>query len=469
MRSQSNAVGSAGVGTGGGAPQDATRPSIAITRRGRLTRGILLLLGVLTGAAQPAPGWVWSDRRVELTNSRTVPAVAATLAVAVAVVIRLELYDFQSSDYRAFVAQWYDFIKANGGFAAMRYQFADYNVPYLYLIALLTYLPVPVLAGVKTISVLGDLLLAFFVYRLVALRYPRGWTAFAAAGAVALLPTVVMNGAMWGQCDSIYAAFGLGGLYFAARSRPWWACVFFGLALAFKLQIIFLLPVLAVLVLRRRVPWRALLAVPAVVAALDIPALVAGASPAQLLSVYVDQMGEYQQLTLNAANIYQLVDFGDHATAVRNIALLVTAELVGGLILYAVVGRAPLTTGRIVLLGTVFAVGLPFFLPSMHERYFYLADVLSVVVAWHLPRRLWPVPVLVQFASAFSYVPFLSQRGPGVETTAVPFWLLALAMLAALVLLVWELVDRTRWGETEKVVVLPATTGHDTAMPVTRR
>jgi Gpi18-like mannosyltransferase len=378
---------------------------------------------------------------VELTKSRTIPAVvAAALAVVLAVVIRVELYDFQSSDYRAFVAQWYDFIKANGGFAAMRYQFADYNMPYLYLIAVLTYLPVPVLAGVKTISVLGDLLLAFFVYRLVALTYPRGWTAFAAAVAVALLPTVVMNGAMWGQCDSIYAAFGVGGLYFAVRSRPWLACVFFGVALAFKLQVIFLLPVLAVLVLRRKIPWLALLAIPATVVALDVPALLAGASPAGLLNVYLNQMGEYSQLTLNAANIYQLIDFGTNTGVVRNIAILVTGEAVVGLVLYAMVNRTLLNAARIVLLGAVFVVLVPFLLPAMHERYFYLADVLSVVAAFYLPQRLWPVPVLVQFASAFSYVPFLSQGGGRDGTATVPFWILALAMLAALALLLWELI-----------------------------
>jgi hypothetical protein len=53
------------------------------------------------------------------------------------------------------------------------------------------------------------------------------------------------------------------------------------------------------------------------------------------------------------------------------------------------------------------------------------------------------VPVLVQFASAFSYVPFLSQRGPAADgTAAVPFWILALAVLAALALLLWELIAR---------------------------
>jgi Gpi18-like mannosyltransferase len=375
---------------------------------------------------------------VTSTNAyRISVSLAAALAVVVAVVLRLELYGFESGDYRAFVARWYDFIDANGGFAALRHQFADYNVPYLYLLALLTYLPVPAIVGIKTISVHADLLLAFFAYRIVALKYGHGVPAFAAGATVALLPTVVLNSAMWGQCDSIYAAFGVGGLYFALRARPWWACVFFGLALAFKLQIVFLLPVLAVLVLRRVVPWRALLAIPAVVLALDVPALLAGAGPARLLSVYVDQVGAYPQLTLNAANVYQLLDL-PNSDAVRNIAVLVTGELVVGLILVAAFGRARLTTTRVLLFGATFVVLVPFLLPAMHERYFYLADVLTVIVAFHVPR-LWPVPVLTQFASAFSYLPFLTRDTAAQGTMPVAFWILALAMLAALVLLAWEL------------------------------
>jgi Gpi18-like mannosyltransferase len=380
------------------------------------------------------------EPRLRRTPALVAATVIVVLIVVLAVVIRVELFPFQSNDYRAFVAQWYDFISANGGFSALRYQFANYNVPYLYLIALLTYLPVPVLAGVKTISVLFDLLLAFYAYKLVALKYPRGWLPFAAAAVVSLLPTVVMNGSMWAQCDSIYAAFGLGGLYYAVRSRPWLACVFFGLALSFKLQIVFLLPVLAVLVLRRKIPWPALVAVPGVVLAMDVPALLVGASPSQLLSVYTDQVGEYSQLTLNAPNVYQLFDFDPR---VRTLGIFVTGVLVLALVLLAVISRAPLSVSRVVLLGTVFVILVPFFLPAMHERYFFLADVLSVIVAFYVPRRLWAVPVLVQFASAFSYVPFLSGRRGGAQTTMVDFWVLALAMLAALVLVVWEFAARS--------------------------
>ncbi len=371
--------------------------------------------------------------------ARLTPALFAAAVIAVlAIYVRLVLFPFESNDYTAFFARWYDFIKANGGLPALRYQFADYNVPYLYLIALLTYLPVPVLAGIKVISVLFDLLLAFFTYKLVALKYPAGWKPFVASATVVLLPTVVTNSAMWGQCDSIYASLGLGGVYFALRSRPYLACVFFGLSLAFKLQPIFILPAVLVLVLLKKLPWAALLAIPGVVLALDIPALLVGADPGQLLSVYTNQVGEYTQLTLNAPNAYQFLSVQVGADLIRSAGVWFTGALVFVVILLSVIRRVPLTATRVVHVATLFAILVPFFLPAMHERYFYLAEVLSVILAFYVPR-LWAVPLLVQFASFLSYVPFLfGSRGAG--TTAVDFKFLAVTMLVALVLVVREFV-----------------------------
>lgn len=376
---------------------------------------------------------------VVIRIARPVPAFfVAVVTVLLVLAVRLVLFPFESLDYQAFVARWYDFISANGGFSALRYQFADYNVPYLYLLAILTYLPVPALTGVKVISVLFDLVLAFYAYKLVALKYPRGWLPFLAAVAVSLLPTVVTNGALWAQCDSIYAAFGLGGVYYLVRSKPWHACVFFGLALAFKLQTVFLFPLLLLLVLVRKVPWPGLLVVPGVVLVLDGPALLAGASPGQLLSVYTDQAGEYTALTLNAPNIYQFLNVTTGADLIRAAGVLFTGTLALIIVFAVLAGRMPVTVPRVVLLATVFAILVPFFLPAMHERYFYLADVLSVVAAFYFPRRLWPVPLLVQFASFLSYTPFLFGR------SAVDLRWLALAMLAALILVTRELLLETR-------------------------
>jgi len=70
-----------------------------------------------------------------------------------------------------------------------------------------------------------------------------------------------------------------------------------------------------------------------------------------------------------------------------------------------------LTTTRVVLLGATSATLVPFLLPSMHERYFYLAEVLTVIAAFYLPRRLWHVPVLVQVASFLAYLHVLFPAG----------------------------------------------------------
>src|SRR6202000_3576182 len=102
------------------------------------------------------------------------------------------------------------------------------------------------------ISVAFDLLLALFTYRIVALRRPgTGWPMVASA-VMLFLPTVVMNSSLWGQADAVYSAFGVGGVYFLLRRRPWLACLFFGIAFSVKLQGLFVLPGLLVLSLRRR-------------------------------------------------------------------------------------------------------------------------------------------------------------------------------------------------------------------------
>ncbi|WP_329570810.1 glycosyltransferase 87 family protein [Streptomyces sp. NBC_01361] len=368
----------------------------------------------------------------------TMLALAAYTTVMVALLVRTLLLPSESTDYLTFLDPWYQHIAGNGGFTALADPgFSDYNVPYLYLLAALTYIPVSPLAGIKWISILFDLALAYYTFRIVSRLRPTAPSAALGAAAVVLfLPTVVTNSGWWGQCDGIYTAFLVGGIHYVLRHRPWWACTFFGLALAFKFQAVFLFPFLLVLVLVRRVPWRCLLAVPTAYLVLDVPALVFGADPGRLLTVYARQTDTYRFLTVNGPSVYQFVSVpGDAADAVRSAGVLVAGALVSLLIGLAVWslrrgrhgvpdsgrGVPALTDTRIVLLATCSAIVVPFLLPSMHERYFYAADVLTVMAAFQLPRQLWYVPVLVQLASFGSYLycvapglaPYLSMPAHG--------------------------------------------------------
>lgn len=356
-----------------------------------------------------------------------VPAPAVVTAVAAALLLRGLLLEYESTDWHYFLNPWYGYIEARGGFRALADTgFSDYNVPYLYLMATIGSLPVPALAATKCVSIVFDLALAYYTHRIVSLRWPhRPWRPFAAAVTVLFLPTVVTNSGWWAQADAIFAAFLIGGVHHFLRGRPWWTCAFFGFALAFKLQAVFLFPLLLVVVLCRRMPWRCLLAVPAVYLALDVPALLLGADPWQLLTVYDRQAGTYRELTLNAPSVYQfvLVPSGEEEP-VRRAGVLVAGVLVLALVALAVralrragsgAGRPAaggggegLTGTRLLLLATVFAIAVPFLLPSMHERYFYLADVLSVIIAFQLPRQLWYLPVLVQLSSIGSYLKFIA-------------------------------------------------------------
>jgi Gpi18-like mannosyltransferase len=77
---------------------------------------------------------------------------------------------------------------------------------------------------------------------------------------------------------------------------------------------------------------------------------------------------------------------------------------------------------------TVSVLLLPFLLPQMHERYFYLAEIFSLLLACLSVRMVW-VAAAIQFASAITYlVEFLND-------VALPIGLpiLSLIMGAALV------------------------------------
>ncbi|GAB90287.1 hypothetical protein [Gordonia rhizosphera] len=362
-----------------------------------------------TAVHPPGPDNELVDDEAWTSTPRWVRLLVLAAIIAVAVSVRIPFLHIETLDYQAFLSRWYDTLDT-GGFGAFRERFADYNYPYLYLIWLLTALNIPALIGIKAISILFDLVLGFFAYRIVALRTTRFWLRALAFGIVVLLPSVIANSAWWGQADAVYSAFVLGGVYFlmraqreSVRANSVWACVMFGLAISFKLQAIFVLPVLAWLLLRRRLPWYSLFAIPLVFLLLDLPAVLAGASLDTALSVYLDQTGSYKQLTLGAANLYQLIPIDGDATWLAHLGIVAAAALIVVFLVWSVWRKPVVTPTSILVVATASAVVVPFLLPAMHDRYFYTAEVLSVVMAFYLPLRFVLIPILIQAAAIGVY------------------------------------------------------------------
>ena len=88
-----------------------------------------------------------------------------------------------------------------------------------------------------------------------------------------------------------------------------------------KPQGIFIFPLLLLLALGGKIPWRTLLAAPAAYLVLDLPAIIAGRNPIELLTIYsMDrQARNVPELSLRAPNVFALMPGGkpDAVHAVR--------------------------------------------------------------------------------------------------------------------------------------------------------
>ena len=81
----------------------------------------------------------------------------------------------------------------------------------------------------------------------------------------------------------------------------------------------------------------------------------------------------------------------------------------GVILVVCAIKRHELTNGVILAVSVLFAVGIPFLLPHMHDRYFFAADVLTVVMAYAYVKYSAAAP-LTQFASLLGYHAYLKMR-----------------------------------------------------------
>ena len=123
-------------------------------------------------------------RREGLDRPRLLDAL---LPIGLAFFLRARLLDHQSADYQRFLSQWAAAFRDGGGFAAVKLPIGNYNAPYLYFLAAISYLPIPDLYLIKLFSILFDVVLAWGGFRLVrhfAPERPNGDTQRRVLGAV---------------------------------------------------------------------------------------------------------------------------------------------------------------------------------------------------------------------------------------------------------------------------------------------
>nr|WP_294812809.1 hypothetical protein [uncultured Sphingomonas sp.] len=279
-------------------------------------------------------------------------------------------------DLRTFLYPWIDHILSAGRIKAFAVPFSNYTPPYLYLLSAASLVTTNPLAIVKSLALLSVIAAAFAVRRLIGQRPFANEAALLAV----LLPSVLANAAIYGQCDGYWVAACVMATVSAADARPRAMLVWFGLGLAFKLQAIFLAPFVLVMLLRHRsrlIEWPLPLAIYALAM---LPARLAGWPAADLATIYLRQ-GAYFNTIGTAPGPWAVVAAFHVREPMAIFALGYAAAMIAVVAYVAVFARRrldPMMTMRIALLS---AMMIPYLLPKMHERYLLLADLLSFAIA----------------------------------------------------------------------------------------
>lgn len=352
---------------------------------------------------------------------------------------KISLLDYVSDDYTIFLSDWiYTYSQMSLRQGLGWYIAGDYTPPYLYLLQLISRVDsYPWQYLVKAYSILADVLLGYAVMKLAGLRVKGDGARLMLFHIATLLPTVVFNGAYWAQCDVIYTSVCLLALYLGMKRRGALSMALFGVALSFKLQTVFFLPVLMPLWLRRDVKLRHVLLIPAMYMVMMIPALWGGKSLNHVLTAYTKQAEQYSFITMNGPSLYQLLPEGINAGTLYEMfggmAMALGFALVLAMCAMVSLRRDHLSDDSVVLACLLMLAGLPFLLPKMHERYAFGADVLALVAVAY-DRKRFALPFLFGLSSYLCYTAGLPGdtvmdlkwaallQGTGVALTAAALW-----------------------------------------------
>ena len=345
-------------------------------------------------------------------NPEQAPEENRRLAIAIAVgctfiglTLRYLARGHATTDAVQYLIPWYTFARDHG-VGGLGEAFTNYTPFYSYLLLIAAQfdgLGQP-LSLVKAISTAFEFGCAIVAAQIVWRATKAPLRASLAFCGVWLAPTVIFNGAVWGQADSIWTFFVLLSVSSFMQNRN--GVLPFAVACSVKAQGVFLGPFVLGMVLRRRIHWAWLAAVPGVYVLLAIPVLVAGRPIASVFTVYMDQADTFHRLTMNAANIWVFAGTVPYAIGVA-IGLVLAAA--GGIALSVFIVRSRREGPEFILLvACVSLLLMPYLLPKMHDRYFYAFEIASVALAC-LNMRYLPVAVIAQVDGVLSCLGF--ERG----------------------------------------------------------
>lgn len=325
----------------------------------------------------------------------------------IALYIRNVMIKFESGDYINFLSGWFDQLKLAGGLKGLSNFPGDYNAPYMTIMAILTYLPFSKILLIKSVSIIFDFVLAISS-GVLTYKLSKGnkFIALSVYTVLLFLPNTLLNSAMWGQCDSIYTSFIILSIIFLFDEKYVLSFIMLGISFAFKLQFIFVLPVYIILYLtNKKYSIINFLLIPLMNIILCLPAIIAGNPIKNILKIYLNQTGTYSDLlVLNFPNIYNIIN--GNAEIISSVAKIFTIAAFGMLLFYVLSNKIKWNNKKILNLIILSVVICTYFLPSMHERYLFVGEIISVIYYFVYKEKGY-MALAINFISIITYSVFL--------------------------------------------------------------
>jgi Gpi18-like mannosyltransferase len=344
---------------------------------------------------------------------------------------------FVNSDLLNAFLPWQDYLIEHGRWHALQHPFSMYFPAYFDITAMTSYFDGHInrVSQIKLVSFVLDIVTAAVAYYLVG-RLTRGSTPPGQRSVAQLVahfcilagPTVLLNGAVWGQSDIVYTCFLLLSTFSVITGSGALAALFFGVAFAFKLQAIFLIPFIAAMVLQRRIRWWHLLLVPVGWLGALLPPVLNGAKAWQFLALTSSQGETFPTLAINVGNPWIIADRVHFNVHVGTLAGIVLTALV--MIAITIWGTQPAfrDATNTLALATLSVLAIPYVMPKMHDRYFFPAEIFLCILscvdlAFVLPAALVLSASLICYGNYFLYHVRYSVLSAALLANTAALWL----------------------------------------------
>lgn len=355
-------------------------------------------------------------------------SVILIILILASICIKYFFFSYESGDYKRFLLKWYNTL-AEEGLSSVVGGLGNYNPPYLILLYLLTLIPGAALIKIKMLSVVFDLLMGFIGYLIVKKLNNQKYS-YLSWIIILLLPTVILNGSMWAQCDSIYTTFILLSLYLLLEEKYSLSFLALGISFSFKLQFIFILPLYIILYfVNKKFSIFNFLLIPLGNILMCLPVILMGMPVINCFTTYLEQTTDYSAyLTRNLANIFELLP---NIKAIGHILIFITGLFFLILLIYFIKRKKEFSQKEIINLGLLSILIAVYFLPFMHERYMFAADVLSIIWYFIYKKKIY-IPIIINLSSLAGYSVYLF----GLKW--MPLWIFSILMLVVIIGLLWE-------------------------------